>query len=103
MSFTTSYTGNELKLHATGCLDIADCETGTIWYGERPDPSLSLSLDNDGRGNDSLFAVEETWDTHLELLTLRRLMSYIYMEHPFLMFLDHTQRRSTVGRTPLDE
>jgi len=37
------------------------------------------------------------------LLILRRLMSYIYMEHPFLMFLDHTQRRSTVGRTPLDE
>ena len=36
-------------------------------------------------------------------LTLRRLMSYIYMEHPFLIFLDHTQRRSTVGRTPLDE
>ena len=40
-------------------------------------------------------------------LTLRRLMSYIYiyiyMEQPFLMFLDHTQRRSTVGRTPLDE
>jgi hypothetical protein len=30
-------------------------------------------------------------------------MSYIYMEQPFLMFLDHTQRRSTVGRTPLDE
>ena len=25
------------------------------------------------------------------------------MEHPFLMFLDDTQRRSTVGRTPLDE
>ena len=42
--------------------------------------------------------------TSMELaLTLRRLMSYIYMEHPFLMFLDHTQRRSTVGRTPLDE
>ena len=41
------------------------------------------------------------------LLILRRLMSYIYiyiyMEHPFLMFLDHTQRHSTVGRTPLDE
>ena len=36
-------------------------------------------------------------------LTFRRLMSYIYMEHPFLMFLDHTQRRSTVGRAPLDE
>ena len=28
---------------------------------------------------------------------------YIYMEHPLLVFLDHTQRRSTVGRTPLDE
>ena len=25
------------------------------------------------------------------------------MQHPFLMFLDHTQRRSTVDRTPLDE
>ena len=36
-------------------------------------------------------------------LTLRLLMSYIYMEHLFLMFLDHTQRRSTVGRTPLEE
>jgi len=41
----------------------------------------------------------------VKLLTFRRLMSYIciYMEHPFLMFLDHTQRRSAVGRTPLDE
>ena len=41
------------------------------------------------------------------ILTLRLLMSYIYiyiyMEHLFLMFLDHTQRCSTVGRTPLDE
>ena len=36
-------------------------------------------------------------------LTLRLLMSYIYMEHLFLMFLDHTQRRTAVGRTPLDE
>jgi len=42
-------------------------------------------------------------ETRNESLTLRVLMSYIYMEHPFLMFLDHTQRRSTVGRTPLDE
>ena len=25
------------------------------------------------------------------------------MEHQFFMFLDHTQRRTTVGRTPLDE
>ena len=36
-------------------------------------------------------------------LTLRLLMSIIYMQHLFLMFLDHTQRRTTVGRTPLDE
>jgi hypothetical protein len=48
-------------------------------------------------------------------LTLRLLISYIYIyicvcvcvcvcvEHLFLIFLDHTQRRSTVGRTPLDE
>ena len=39
----------------------------------------------------------------VKLLTFRLLMSYVYTEHPFLMFLDHTQRRSTVGRTPLDE
>jgi len=25
------------------------------------------------------------------------------MEHLFLMFLHHTRRRSTFGRTPLDE
>ena len=36
-------------------------------------------------------------------LNLKLLMSYIHMERLFLMFLDHTQRRSTVGRTPLDE
>ena len=40
-------------------------------------------------------------------ITLRLLMSYIYiyiyMEHLFLMFLDHTQGRTTAGRTPLDE
>ena len=48
--------------------------------------------------------ITKATDTHLEyVLTLRLLMSYIYMEHLFLMFLDHTQRRSTVGRTPLDE
>ena len=39
----------------------------------------------------------------VKTLTIRLLMSYIYMERLFLMFLDHTQRRTTVGRTPLDE
>jgi hypothetical protein len=28
---------------------------------------------------------------------------YIYMKRIFLMFLDHTQRRTTVGKTALDE
>ena len=44
-------------------------------------------------------------------LTLRLLMSYIYIyiytyiykERLFLMFLDHTKRHTTFGRTPLDE
>ena len=40
-------------------------------------------------------------------LPLRLLMLYIYiyiyMERIFLMFLDHTQRRTRVGMTPLDE
>ena len=40
-------------------------------------------------------------------LTLRLPKSYIYiyiyMERIFLMFLDHIQRCTTVGRTPLDE
>ena len=51
----------------------------------------------------SLYSRARRWSLYAATLTLRRLMSYIYMEHPFLMFLDHTQRRSTVGRTPLDE
>ena len=53
-------------------------------------------------GAHHLLHVSRKW---VKLLTFRLLMSYIYiyMEHPFLMFLDHTQRRSTVGRTPLDE
>jgi hypothetical protein len=51
----------------------------------------------------------ETPSAQVLPLTLRLLMSYIYiyiyiyMEHLFLMFIYHTQRRSTVGRTPLDE
>jgi len=66
-------------------------------------------------GSQNIYNSERTWVqmrlifTILYTLTLRLLMSYvcmyiyIYMEHLFLMFLDHTQRRSTVGRTPLDE
>ena len=43
--------------------------------------------------------------TFVKSLTLRLIMSYIYIytERLFLMFLDHTQRRTTVGRTPLYE
>ena len=43
---------------------------------------------------------------HVSRIRVKSLMSYIYiyiyMEHLFLMFLDHTQRRTTVGRTPLE-
>ena len=38
----------------------------------------------------------------VKLLTLRRLMSHTYGA-PILDVSNHTQRRSTVGRTPLDE
>ena len=40
---------------------------------------------------------------HTHTHTHTHIYIYIYMEHLFLMFLDHTQRRTTVGRTPLDE
>ena len=59
--------------------------------------------------NGSLFSFSLKQGSVSRLLTLRLLMSYIYiyiymyMEHLFLMFLDHTQRRTTVDRTPLDE
>jgi len=64
----------------------------TISAGERPQ---TYALEHAATGTGIIISYK--------YLTLRRLMSYIYMEHPFLMFLDHTQRRSTVGRTPLDE
>ena len=70
--------------------------------------SESQTLLND---TDGILSVFSKFLTRIEnksvqgMLTLRLLMSYIYiyMEHLFLMFLDHTQRRSTVGRTPLVE
>jgi len=66
--------------------------------------NLKTTTDNALLGLNSIFAISKIHFMHIfDFLTLRRLMSYIYMEHPFLMFLDHTQRRSTVGRTPLDE
>ena len=40
---------------------------------------------------------------HKTLLTLRLLMSYIYGAPILDVSRSHTQRRSTVGRTPLDE
>ena len=71
---------------------------------------LGLNNDNNNNNNNNnnmLLPIVSSLPRGVYSLTLRRLMSYIYiyiyMEHPFLMFLDHTQRRSTVGRTPLDE
>ena len=54
-------------------------------------------------GQHLAFPINDDLKQRNALLTLRLLMSYIYMEHLFLMFLDHTRRRTTVGRTPLDE
>jgi len=31
------------------------------------------------------------------------IMNFALLEKTFTRFLDHTQRRTTVGRTPLDE
>jgi len=56
-----------------------------------------------GKEKRIVFVVSGVMNKFLLSLTLRSLTLYIYMEHLFLMFLDHTQRRSTVGRTPLDE
>jgi len=64
--------------------------------------SQSICLATSGLEVKFLFPYPMTNLMHT-LLTLRSLTLYIYMEHLFLMFLDHTQRRSTVGRTPLDE
>ena len=57
------------------------------------------------RKSNTVTVIEVQFSKEALNLTLRLLMSYIYiyMQHLFLMFLDHTQRRSTVGRTPLDE
>jgi hypothetical protein len=71
-------------------------------------PQIANSLVDPSLHDRGLFNTDAQLRTSL---TLRWLMSYIYiyiyiyiyMEHLFLMFLDHTQRRSTVGRTPLDE
>ena len=79
--------------------NISASDIGRSVYKGKADP---LQVWTDPEGSRSLRLPDfKTVGT----LTLRRLMSYIYiyMEHPFLMFLDHTQRRSTVGRTPLDE
>jgi len=57
----------------------------------------------------SLFVSIQFSDTYVNVLSIvffnpwAANVIYIYMEHPFLMFLDHTQQRTTVGRTPLDE
>jgi len=40
---------------------------------------------------------------HVRRIRVKSLTLRLLMEHLFLMFLDHTQRRTTVGRTPLDE
>ena len=72
---------------------------------------MCKSSDNVRHPVTETFSTLHYTSTQLHLLTLHYLafnpkatnVIYIYMEHQFLMFLDHTQRRTTVGRTPLDE
>ena len=89
------------------------------YFSLRPQVSLSTNIQHVSAWSCVTNLISSTAANFLYikvyLLTLRRLMAYIYiyiyvyiyiyiyMEQPFLMFLDHTQRRSTVGRTPLDE
>ena len=53
---------------------------------------LRLGMSRDGECPYCLFAC---YCLTKRCLTLRRLMSYIYMEHPFLMFLDHKIGRAS--------
>ena len=79
----------------------------TISAGDRPQ-TYTLDRTATGTGLNTYTPVQYLTQHHAFFpLTLTLPMSYIYiyvyMERLFLMFLDHTQRRSTVGRTPLDE
>ena len=75
----------------------------------RQDVFLSINMNSPANMSDKFHSQADVITNEYIILTLTLLMSYIYiyiyiyMEHLFLMFLDHTQRRSTVGRTPLDE
>ena len=95
-----------LIFHNKSFVDGNKCYVLTFWY--RGTKGNGRKLYNDMHSH--LQGVPLTTEPDISL-TLRLLMSYIYiyiyiyiyMEHLFLMFLDHTQRRTTVGRTPLDE
>jgi hypothetical protein len=86
---------------------VYDNTSGGNWILTFRDKMMSTSSRSVGPTGSRLFikrfseSIKESLGRNS--LTVRLVMSYIYMEHLFLMFLDHTQRRSTVGRTPLDE
>ena len=84
-----------VRMYQSGCHLLYFCEINPLNAELNPICCLLTLL-----GAHSFLHVSRI---RVKSFTLRLLMSYIYMEHPFLMFLDHTQRRSTVGRTPLDE
>ena len=102
--------GSELKLSSTEMGIIQPLLTHYLRYFAGNTPVLVCDFVYGTRWSGD---VSYDPSTVLRRLTLRLLMSYIYMyiyiciyiymERLFLMFLDHTQRRSTVGRTPLDE
>ena len=112
MAFTKTKCGNfeiAIPIHITGTFVFADY----AFLLERANPCHVLINPLNPELNPICYLLALLGAHHfvhvsrirVKLLTFRLLMSYIYiyMDHPFLMFLDHTQRRSTVGRTPLDE
>jgi heme/copper-type cytochrome/quinol oxidase subunit 1 len=50
-----------------------------------------------------IFGIRPTFKYYLAFFLLWRYDPTLVMAFSFLRFLDHTQRRTTVGRTPLDE
>ena len=70
-------------------------------YGQVDQMSISRTDPLVGKCEHNIYSSVTTKPEHMDINP--QATNVIYMEHPFLMFLDHTQRRSTVGRTPLDE
>ena len=94
------------------CFDLSWSPSGNYWTSIKPTQQHRLIINPlNAELNPICYLLALLGAQHflhvsrirVKSLTLRQIMSYIYMEHLFLMFLGHTQRRATVGRTPPDE